>query len=159
MAAMKKRTAAAVTVGVWIAALGSAAALTYSANRPGYLAGGGSQSDAPSDTAGAAPVEAVPEPEPVVYMPDVAIAGKAPPRSRALTRGPKQSVDVSDMQCARLRAHRVPNLGLASLPSQCLAGRVLDDGAMPIRMRSPGPRECADWRDIDVGFGNVQMCP
>jgi hypothetical protein len=36
---MKKRTTIAVTVGVWIAAMGSAAALTYDLNRPLQLAG------------------------------------------------------------------------------------------------------------------------
>jgi hypothetical protein len=159
MAAMKKRMAVAVTVGVWMAALGSAAALTYNANRPENIAGGGSQVDAPSDTAGAAAVESIPESEPVVYMQDVTIVGKAHSPS-ALTRRPKPSVDIADMQCARLRTRRSPNLGLASLPPQWLAGRVLgEDASMPAGMCSPGPRECAaDWRDIDIGFGHIQMC-
>jgi hypothetical protein len=80
MAMMKKRMMAVVTLGVWIAALGSAAALTYNANRPTQVAGGGSQADAPSDMVGGAPLASVPEQEleSVLYMPDVIIVGKAP---------------------------------------------------------------------------------
>jgi hypothetical protein len=80
MATMKKRTVAVVTLGVWIAALGSAGALTYDANRPTQVGGGGSQVDAPSDTASGAPFASAPEQElePVLYMPDVTIVGKAP---------------------------------------------------------------------------------
>jgi hypothetical protein len=81
MAMMKKRMMAVITLGVWIAALGSAAALTYNANRPTQVAGGGgSQADAPSDMVGGAPFASVPgqEMESVLYMPDVTIVGKAP---------------------------------------------------------------------------------
>jgi hypothetical protein len=80
MAIVKKRMMAVITLGVWIAALGSAAALTYNANRPTQVAGGGSQADARRDTVGGAPFASVPEEEleSVLYMPDVTIVGKAP---------------------------------------------------------------------------------
>jgi hypothetical protein len=47
MVVMKKRTAVAVTMGVWAAALGSAAALTYELNRPLHWVGVTSQFAAP----------------------------------------------------------------------------------------------------------------
>jgi hypothetical protein len=157
--AMKKRTAVAVTVGVWLAALGSAAALTYNANRPEHIAARGGQADEPSDTADADPAASIPEPEAVVCMPYVTIVGKTQ-RALASARGPTQSVDSAEMQCARLRTQRSSHLGLVSMPPPWLAGRVLgEDESMPTGTCSHGPRECSDWRDIDIGFGNVQMCP
>jgi len=74
---MRKRTVGVITLGVWIAGLGSAAALTYDANRPARIAGTGAQVDAPSDTAGAVPL--APEPVSVLFMPEATIVGKAPP--------------------------------------------------------------------------------
>jgi hypothetical protein len=158
MAAMKKRTMATVTLGVWMAALGSAAALTYNANRPERIAAGGAQVDAPSDMAGAGPIVPMAEPDPVVYMPDVSIVGKAH-RPSASTREPKPIASVADAPCARLRARKSPSLGLASWPPQWMAGRVLGEDAMPEGICSPGLRECADWRHVDIGFGHVQICP
>jgi hypothetical protein len=75
-----------VTLGVWIAGLGLAAVLTCNANRPRQIASGASQVDEPTDLAGGAEVASVPEVElePVLYMPDVTILGRAHPERAGL---------------------------------------------------------------------------
>ena len=76
MAAMKRHTAIAVTLGVWIAALGSAATLAYHATRPVHLAGVTSEPEPQTDTesAVAAPAE---ELQAVLYIPEATIVAKA----------------------------------------------------------------------------------
>lgn len=61
----------AVTLGVWIAALGSAAALAYDATRPVQLAGVMSQPEPQLDTESAA--VAAPLSEVVLYIPEATI--------------------------------------------------------------------------------------
>ncbi len=101
MAAMKKRMAVAGTLGVWIAAIGSAAALTYDLNRPLQLASVAPQLESRSDTASAAVAEPPPEP-PVLYIPDVTIFGTVPHRS-SVAASPKKATDISQMKCAAWR--------------------------------------------------------
>ncbi len=78
MAAMKRQTALAIALGVWIAALGSAGALAYHATRPAYLAGVTSQPEPQFDTESAV---AAPESDlqAVLYIPQATIVGKAQP--------------------------------------------------------------------------------
>jgi hypothetical protein len=110
MVVMKKRTAIAVTMGVWVAALGSAAALTYELNRPLHWAGVMSQLVAPiRNTA----YGAVAELQPVIYVPTVTVVGTLKDAARA--RGPKPTKEISKMHCA-------------------------------------------DWRELDMGSGRVQVC-
>jgi hypothetical protein len=78
MTRMKRRTALAVTIGVWVAALGSAAALTYALNRPLHWVGTTSQLGARSGTARAASAEPVSELQSVLYMPTITVVGQAP---------------------------------------------------------------------------------
>jgi hypothetical protein len=90
MMPMKKRTVLAVTLGVWIAALGSAAALATDLNRPSHfarphVATETSQPGAPLAAAPVArPVAAVdpaPEQQPVLVIPTVTIVGSLHPQA------------------------------------------------------------------------------
>ena len=78
MATMKRQTAIAVTVGVWTAALCSAAALAYDATRPVHLAGATSQPEPKLDTESAVAAPA-PELQAVLYIPEATIVAKAQP--------------------------------------------------------------------------------
>jgi hypothetical protein len=104
----------AVTVGVWVAALGSAAALTYDLNRPMHLAGARSQLAMPINAEQAAVAEPVLELRPVLYIPTITVVGQLP-HGPGVTREPKPAVDISRMHCA-------------------------------------------DWRELDMGSGRVQIC-
>lgn len=103
MAGMKKRTAIAVTVGVWVASLGSAAALTYDLNRPLYYPVSTiSQRTVPAlDTRSGTVVEPVQEVQRVLYVPTVTIVAtlRRPPVARRAT----QAVDISAMHCSEWR--------------------------------------------------------
>lgn len=79
MVPIRKRTALAVTLGVWIAALGSAAALTYDLNRTPHLTGVTSQPKMPMTAAPAAVVvPAASELQPVLSIPTITIVGIDP---------------------------------------------------------------------------------
>ncbi len=78
MGRMKKRMAIAVTVGVWVAALGSAAALTYDLNRAVHLAGGTPESTVPLPSAEYAAVARPVQEPPVLYVPTITVVGRAP---------------------------------------------------------------------------------
>ena len=99
----KRRTAIAVTVGVWVAALGSAAALTYDLNRPLHLAGATSQLAVPINAEQAALAEPVLGLQPVLYIPTITVVGQMPRRPSDVTREPKPAVDISRMRCADWR--------------------------------------------------------
>jgi len=114
MTSMKRRTAIAVTVGVWVAGLGSAAALTYDLNRPMHLAGARSPLAKPINAEQAAVAEPVLELQPVLYIPTITVVGQLP-HGPGVTREPKPAVDISLMHCA-------------------------------------------DWRELDMGSGRVQIC-
>jgi hypothetical protein len=101
MVPMKKRTALAVTLGVWVAALGSAAALTYDLNHAPRIA----QHSAPEVNAitfPAAPIVPTAEPQPVLMIPTVTIVARAP-RAPA-TKAWKPRVDIETMHCADWRS-------------------------------------------------------
>jgi hypothetical protein len=76
MEAMKRQTAIAITFGVWIAALGSAAALAYDATRPVHLAGITLQPEPQTDTESAVAAPAS-ELQAVLYIPEATIVAKA----------------------------------------------------------------------------------
>jgi hypothetical protein len=119
MVPMKRRTAIAVTVGVWIAALGSAAGLEYDLNgtphfASAHLANVTSQPATPLAAASQASAPAAAEMQPVLYIPTITIVGSM---RRLVVPEPKPPVapDISKMQCA-------------------------------------------DWRELDMGSGHVQVC-
>jgi hypothetical protein len=102
MTGMKRRTAIAVGVGLWIGGLGSAVALTYDLTRKLPLAGATSQPAAPINASGAAlavPVSGLP---PVIYVPTITIVAQGPHRS-AVVREPKPVKEIGQMQCADWR--------------------------------------------------------
>jgi hypothetical protein len=88
MANKKIGAVMAVTLGVWVAALGSAAALTYELNRPLHLRNTPSI-EAPSGNIGVSPAEAKPDMQTVLYLPPVTIVGRA--LHRAAAHVPKTS--------------------------------------------------------------------
>ncbi|HWW88580.1 MAG TPA: hypothetical protein VNZ26_33530 [Vicinamibacterales bacterium] len=111
---MKRRTAIAVTVGVWVAAVGSAAALTYDLNRPIHLPGATAQLAVPINAEQAPVAEPVLELQPVLYIPTITVVGQMPHRP-GVTREPNPAIDIPWMHCA-------------------------------------------DWRELDMGSGRVQVC-
>jgi len=99
---MKKRMAIVVTVGVWVAALGSAAALAYELNRPLRVADGTSERAAPIENAESAAIARPVLAPPVLYVPTITIVGRALPRPAAVEVS-KPIVDISQMHCADWR--------------------------------------------------------
>jgi hypothetical protein len=99
MTTMKRRTVIAVTAGVWVAAVGSAAALTYDLNRPLHWV----------DTTllRTTPVYAVRAAEPaaemlsVLNIPTITIVGHAP-HHLAVPLVPK-APNIVDMKCTDWR--------------------------------------------------------
>jgi hypothetical protein len=104
----------AVTVGVWVAALGSAGALTYDLSRAVPSAGATSLLAAPVNLGHAATTEQVSELSPALYIPTVTVVGKMPHRA-VVTPGPKPATDIFHMRCA-------------------------------------------EWRELDMGSGQVEVC-
>jgi hypothetical protein len=98
MMPMKKRTTAVVTMGVWMAAFGSAAALAYTLNSPLRAPALLSQL-VPSATAPADVVQSASRVAAVISVPMVTIVGRPP---RAIT--PKPAPEISKMHCADWRA-------------------------------------------------------
>lgn len=76
MTTINKLTATRVTLAVWIAALGSVAALIYDLNRAPYLASDPMQSAAPSHMAPALLAPPASESQPVLYVPAITIVGR-----------------------------------------------------------------------------------
>ena len=101
MRAMKKRTATAVTVGAWVAAVGSAAALTYDLNRPLHGVSSTLQLAAPASAARAALTGPVSELQSVLVIPTVTIVGKAAPRPK-VAAAPETPV-ITAMRCSDWR--------------------------------------------------------
>jgi hypothetical protein len=102
MIVMKKRTAIAVGVGMWVAAMGSAAALTRELNRPLHWAGGTPNVAAPtSDTPAPAVAQPAAELPPVIYVPAVTVVGTV--HRPILAREPKPAKDIAEMHCADWR--------------------------------------------------------
>ncbi len=117
MTSMKRRTAIAVAVGVWLAAVGSAAALTYDLNRPLRSAGATLEGAvaAPLVPVHAALSEPPSEPPvPVLYVSTPTIV-RAAPRRPVAPGTTKPITEISEMRCA-------------------------------------------DWRELNMGSGHVQVC-
>jgi hypothetical protein len=93
MTIMKRRTAIAVALGVWIGGLGSAAAVTYELNRTLPLAGATSRPASPINAVHAPFATQGSEPESVLYIPTITIVGQAPHRPSAL-REPKPVTEI-----------------------------------------------------------------
>jgi hypothetical protein len=88
MTTIKKLTATRVTVGVWLAAVGSAAALMYDLNRTPHLASDPAQSAAPSHLAPPLLAPPASESQPVLYVPPVTIVGR--PHRPTVASAPKR---------------------------------------------------------------------
>jgi hypothetical protein len=114
MVPMKKRTAVAVTLVVWIAALGSAAALTYDLNSTPKLASATAQPATPSIAAPAAVARPASKTQAVLVVPTITIVGSIH-HSVANAPKPERPVDIYQMRCA-------------------------------------------DWRELNIGSGHVQVC-
>jgi len=104
--------AVAVTFGVWLAAIGSAAALTYDLNRPVYAMGTAAPIDVPLYATQVAPAKPISGVQPVLYVRPVTIVGRYRPP--------------------------VPRL--------------------PKTFESLSGKHCADWRELEMGSGRVQLC-
>jgi hypothetical protein len=85
---MKKRIAVAVTVAVWLAAFGSAAALSHHVNRASHLGTIAEPSAPPLSAAPASLSEPVSELQPVIYVPTVVIRGRLHGPSTVVTTQP-----------------------------------------------------------------------
>jgi hypothetical protein len=114
--AIPRKRIMAITVAVWLAAAGSAAALTYELNRP-LVERPWPAAIAPSSRA-ASPPTAIDRSEPkesfVLQLPPITIVAQAPHRA-AVARAERKARDISAMRCA-------------------------------------------EWRDLDMGSGHVQVC-
>ena len=122
MAAFKRRTMFAITLGVWFAAIGSAAALTYDLNRPVKLPAQGWQMpvDRGPVTTPPAPVDAVQLADQPARAPAVATAGQV--RHRPARPSPPETMSIPEV------------------------------------VRPISEMHCHEWRDLDVGSGQVQIC-
>src|SRR5579863_4330726 len=107
----------AVTVGVWLAASGSAAALTYELGR--------------------APV------------------GQSAPALSARAPAPVESPALEKAEATESRLLYLP-------PARIVAPRprtnAVARAAPPAVARDISGMICADWRDLDMGSGHVQVC-
>jgi hypothetical protein len=75
MIAMKKRTVAYLTVAIWLAGLGTAAAITYDLNRPVHQKHGGSQpAAAPAEELAAVAAQ---ETGNVLCIPTITVVGRS----------------------------------------------------------------------------------
>jgi hypothetical protein len=89
MARTRKRIAVAVTVAVWLAAFGSAAALGYHVDRASHSASVAEPSAPPLSAAPASLSEPVSELQTVIYVPTVTIRGRPHgPSTVASEKGP-----------------------------------------------------------------------
>jgi hypothetical protein len=106
MRPMNKRTAIAVTVSVWIAALVSATALAYDLNRTPHLAtphlaNVTSQFATPAPVAPTVLAPPAPEVQSVLYIPTITIVGSM--RRSMDEPKPAPGADISEMQCTDWR--------------------------------------------------------
>ncbi|HEY6462065.1 MAG TPA: hypothetical protein VIY73_17990 [Polyangiaceae bacterium] len=100
MAGKKTRTAFAVAAGVWFAALGSAAALTYDLNRPLHAVVVSSEPSNPPVPALDATSTFVVEPVPgTLYVPTVTIVARRQRAPAAAVRRTTAPIDISAMHC------------------------------------------------------------
>src|SRR5580704_14554635 len=112
----KRGFAIAATLGVWIAAVGSVAALTYDLNRPLHFEGAPSTEVATPDQTPQPLAEPASVAPPVLYLPTITIVGhrEAFPLAAPAPK-PAKAKDISEMNCG-------------------------------------------DWRGLDMGRGQVQVC-
>ena len=114
--AIPKKRILVVTASVWLAASGSAAALTYELNRPLFADVPARISPAPESPAPLLPGDSEVPGAATVYLAPVQVVGHAPQRPATARLG--ASVGHRDIRAMR----------------------------------------CADWRDLDMGSGHVQVC-
>jgi hypothetical protein len=103
---MKKGTMVAITIAAWLAAMGSASALTYELNRPLRLAPAASVVPAPPHAAQegvrAPAAERLPALAPVLYLPLVTIV--APRLPAVAMKAPSTVPESPPMLCSDWRA-------------------------------------------------------
>jgi hypothetical protein len=99
MSNKKISMAVTVTLGVWIAALGSAAVLTYDLNRALHLRGTPPSNGVLSNPAQFASAERISETR-VLYIPAVTVVGRYRPDTAPM---PETFGDLSGKQCAYWR--------------------------------------------------------
>ena len=120
---MKRSIVAAMACAVWLSGAASAAALTYTLNRP------------------LTPPAVLAESRPTGGVPGLELFASAVP-------------DVVQRQ--------VPEV--LQIPVVTIVGRTLVRSAPPPPVAAPTvPRDitemkCAEWRDLDIGSGRVQVC-
>jgi hypothetical protein len=106
MTRMSKWAVFAVTTGVWVTAVGSAAALTYGLNRPlraaDIVSHHATRHAAAPNTAFAAVVEPVSESQSVLRVPTITVVGYVAEHD-AVARAPEKAVDISQMHCSDWR--------------------------------------------------------
>jgi hypothetical protein len=104
----------ALTLGVWVAALGSAGALTYHLSRPLPSADATPGMAAPANLGHGLIAEQVSELSPVLYIPTITVVGQRPHRA-VVTPEKNAATDISHMRCE-------------------------------------------EWRELDMGSGQVEVC-
>ena len=111
MTTMKRRAAIAVTAGVWVAAVGSAAALTYDLNRP-------------------------------LHWADTTVLRTTP------------------VYAARAAEPATEMTSVLNIPTITIVGHLPHHPVVPLvpKARDIVDMKCADWRDLDMGSGRVQVC-
>jgi hypothetical protein len=100
MATKKIPTVIAVTLGVWIAALGSAAALTYDLNRPLKLEVNPPPIEVASNPTRVVSAEPISGVQQVLYLPPITILARYRPVG---PRAQKTFEDLSGQQCTDWR--------------------------------------------------------
>jgi hypothetical protein len=99
------KAAIAATLGVWIATVGSAAALTYNLNRGPHESGATGPTSSPAPQAAVAAIQPAAPVQSVLYIPTITIVGHVPRPAAQLPRAAAAvtAADISTMRCAGWR--------------------------------------------------------
>ncbi|HLK38139.1 MAG TPA: hypothetical protein VKU41_15360 [Polyangiaceae bacterium] len=103
MMATRERLLIGATVAVWIAGLGTAAALGYELNRPIQSLVATSHLSASVGAAHASPAVPTLEQAPVLYVPTITIVGRMPHHGAQATAYPATAPEIEHTQCAPWR--------------------------------------------------------
>lgn len=131
MATIRRRTVLALTAGVWVMAIGSAATLAYALNRPLQVRTSPAELPlVPTIEWSAAEVAPVTEnaqstPEIAIWIPTITIVSKA-------SRRPS----------------------MPKVESESMSSESAQPGSLP----DISQMHCAEWRQLDMGSGRVQIC-
>ena len=120
----------ALTAGVWVMAIGSAATLAYALNRPLQV---------PPSPAELSPAPAIESPAEVVPVTESA------PSTREITLSIPPITIVSKTS----RRPNIPKVESESMSSE---------SAQPESLPDISQMHCVEWRELDMGSGRVQIC-